>query len=95
MRSVSGVARGFVFVAVLLLAMATAYAPPAHSQPLYNHKGTFEIGGGTNSPVGEINPYLNSSGSFFFGGGRNLNQSSWFQGILPITGTMQAHIVLF
>ena len=45
MRSVSGVARGFVFVAVLLLAMATAYAPPAHSQPLYNHKGTFEIGG--------------------------------------------------
>jgi opacity protein-like surface antigen len=76
MRSVSGVARGFVFVAVLVLAMATASAPPAHSQPLYNHKGTFFIGGGINSPIGETNPYLNSSGSFSFGGGRNLNQAN-------------------
>jgi hypothetical protein len=77
MRSASG-ARTSVFLAVLgwALALGTSFAPPAGAQTQYFHKGTFVMGGGFNTPVGETNPYLNSSGSIYFGGGRNLNRAN-------------------
>ena len=40
----------------------------------YEHEGTFFVGGGVSTPVGEGNPYLNSSGSISLGAGRNLNR---------------------
>ena len=68
MRSRSGVLAAVALVAITHLALAS----PASAG--YRHQGTFVVGGGVNTPVGETNPYLNSSGSFFFGGGRNINQ---------------------
>jgi len=75
MRSTSS-ARGSVFAAVLMLAMATASVPSARAQTHYFHKGTFAMAGGVNAPVGEVNPYLNSSGTIYFGGGKNLNRAN-------------------
>lgn len=60
-------------VAIVLLAI-THLALASSASAGYRHRGTFVMGGGVNTPVGETNPYLNSSGSFFFGGGRNINQ---------------------
>ncbi|HTO90152.1 MAG TPA: outer membrane beta-barrel protein [Candidatus Sulfotelmatobacter sp.] len=72
MRATIGL-RSMLVPAGLLLVSALAPAL-ASAQNMYQHKGTFVLGGGMNAPVGEINPYLNSSGSFYFGGGRNLNR---------------------
>jgi len=71
MRSQSSALVSVVLLAlVAILSSSSAMAQSAH----YYHRGTFMMGGGVNSPVGEANPYLNSSGTFFFGGGRNVSQ---------------------
>jgi hypothetical protein len=60
---------------VALLALATSLmVAPTTASAGYDHRGTFEMAGGVNAPVGAAAPYLNSSGTFFFGGGRNLNR---------------------
>jgi hypothetical protein len=62
------------FTLLALVAGATLIPRPSAAQGSYYRKGTFAMGGGINTPVGETNPYLNSSGSIFFAGGRNINQ---------------------
>jgi len=42
----------------------------------YYRKGTFAMGGGINSAVGETAPYLNSSGTIYFAGGRNFGRKA-------------------
>jgi Outer membrane protein beta-barrel domain len=58
----------------LTFVLAVFLTPAAARAGQYDHEGTFVIGGGVSTPVGEGNPYLNSSGSFYFGAGRNLNR---------------------
>ncbi len=72
---------GLMARAVVVLALVALSVPAAAMAQTgtYYHRGTFMIGGGVNSPVGESNPYLNSSGTFFFGGGRNVNQKLGIQ----------------
>lgn len=51
----------------------------ASASDYYYRRGTFALGGGFNTPVGETNPYLNSSGTIFFAGGRNINRRTALQ----------------
>ena len=62
------------FVLLALVAGITFLARSASASDYYYRRGTFALGGGINTPVGESNPYLNSSGSIFFAGGRNINR---------------------
>lgn len=61
----------------VLTALATVLsAAPAMTDPsdYYTRRGTFLVGGGINSPVGETQTYLNSGGTIFFGGGLNFRR---------------------
>jgi opacity protein-like surface antigen len=58
-----------------VVALVVVTAAPAFPQGYLYKKGTFVMGGGMNSPVGETNPYLNSSGTIYFGGGRNFGRT--------------------
>jgi hypothetical protein len=69
----ANVVRAFAVLAITISAGAIG-AKGAGAAPY--HKGTFAMGGGINTPVGEVNPYLNSSGTIYFGGGRNINRAN-------------------
>lgn len=63
----------------LLLAILVAGAATSASADIYDHKGTFAIGGGWNNPTGKSGDYFNGGGTIFFAGGRHLNESTVLQ----------------
>src|SRR5580765_1633276 len=75
--------RPFAGLLPVLLAPAVGiafFAATASAQSdYYYRRGTFALGGGINTAVGESNPYFNSSGSIYFAGGRNINRKMALQ----------------
>jgi hypothetical protein len=65
------------------LASVSAMAATAN----YYHRGTFMVGGGVNSAVGEANPYLNSSGTFFLAAAATSTRDSESRSSTRTTGS--------
>jgi opacity protein-like surface antigen len=62
-----------------LLAILAAGAVTPVSADVYDHKGTFVLGGGWNNPTGKSGDYFDGGGTIFFAGGRHLNESTALQ----------------